>query len=224
MHMLTVSDRWLEEAGGASVGLLCVVNVPNLPDHKALESARKQLVQDLNARYRALDRPSIRELPVFSAYDTFYRSFRKTYHVQLQLESVVHQGKPIHSPSALVGAMFMAELKTGLLTAGHDLSALKLPLTADIARGEEVYQRLDGTNQTLKAGDLYIRDQQSVISSVIYGPDHRTRIQLDTDQVVFTTYGPPGITREQIREELKVLEGYLRCFTPHLERQSLEVS
>jgi DNA/RNA-binding domain of Phe-tRNA-synthetase-like protein len=222
--MITLSERWQESAAGARVGSLCVVNVPNVPDHPGLIAAGKELEQELRERYRDLDRQSLRELPVYSAYDTFYRSFRKTYHVQLQLESVVLQGKSIHFPSALVGAMFMAELKTGLLTAAHDLTVLELPLRADIAQGNESYQRLGGNNQVLKEGDLFIRDGKGVISSVIYGPDQRTRIKPGTNQAVFTTYGPPGISREQVLEELEILEGYLRLFAPRLEREDLSVS
>ncbi len=221
--MITLSNTWREGAPGASVGVLCVTNAPNLPDHPSLKIARKKLEQELRERYGELDRQSLRDLAVFSAYDSFYRNFRKTYHVQLQLESVVFKGKSIISPSALVGAMFMAELETGLLTAAHDLAILDLPLTANVARGNESYQRLDGSNQELKAGDLFISDQTGVISSVIYGPDQRTRILAATNQAVYTTYGPPGISRKQVVEELEILEGYLRLFAPQLERQFLEV-
>ena len=217
--MINLSERWQAEAASARVGLLCVVNVPNLPDHSGLCTAGKELEEELRDRYQGLDRPSLRDLPVFAAYDSFYRNFRKTYHVQLQLESVLLKGKSIHFPSALVGAMFLAELKTGLLTAAHDLAALELPLTADIAQGNESYQQLSGKSQELKTGDLFIRDDKGVISSVIYGPDHRTRIQPGTNQAVFTTYGPIGISREQVLEELEILEDYLRIFAPQLERK-----
>jgi DNA/RNA-binding domain of Phe-tRNA-synthetase-like protein len=221
--MISLSKRWQVEETGARVGLLCVKNTPNLKDHPALQSARIELEQDLRDRFGELDRGSLRELPVFSAYDAFYRRFRKTYHVQLQLESVVFKGRSISSPSALVCAMFMAELQTGLLTAAHDLETLALPLKADIAQGNETYQRLDGTQQVLKEGDLYIRDKQGVISSVIYGPDQRTQIQSTTNQVVYTTYAPSGISREQVMEELEILEGYLRLIAPQLIREELAV-
>lgn len=222
--MINLSERWRERAAGARVGVLCVVNAPNLPDHPSLIAAGKELEQELRGLYGDRDRQSLRELPVYSAYDSFYRNFRKTYHVQLQLESVVLKGKSIQFPSALVGAMFLTELKTGLLTAGHDLAALELPLTADVAQGDESFEQLGGTSQILKTGDLFIRDDKGVISSVIYGPDHRTRIQPGTDQAVFTTYGPPGVSRMQVREELEILEGYLRLFAPGLERRFLTIS
>lgn len=221
--MINLSEAWQDEEHPARVGVLAVKNVPNCMDNPALLDARIRLEEELRGRFGPLDRNGLRALPVFAAYDSFYRRFRKTYHVQLQLESILFKGKPILSPSALVGAMFMAELKTGLLTAAHDLGVLELPLTADIALGGETYQRLDGTHQELKAGDLYIRDQQGILSTVIYGPDQRTRINPGTNQAVYTTYGPPGISRKQVLEELEILEGYLRLFAPQLERVVMEV-
>lgn len=221
--MIGLSERWMAEEPQAKVGLLILENVLNEPSHPALSAACQDLEKELRDLYGELDRKILRELPVFSAYDSFYRAFRKTYHVQLQLESVVFQGKSISSPSVLVGSMFMAELKTGLLTAGHDFACLAPPLLADVASGAESYQRMDGTTQQLKSGDLYIRDQQGIISSVIYGPDRRTRIQRDTNQVVFTTYGPRGIQQDQIREQLILLEEYVDLSSPGARRDQLIV-
>jgi DNA/RNA-binding domain of Phe-tRNA-synthetase-like protein len=221
--MITLSESWQNEEPGASVGLLSVHNVPNVLDHPDLKAARKALEGNLRKRFGELDRGSLRDLPVFSSYDTFYRRFRKTYHVQLQLESIVFKGKSIISPSALVCVMFMAELQTGLLTAAHDLERVDLPLIADIAQGEETYIRLDGTEQILKSGDLYIRDQQGVISSVIYGPDQRTQIQPTTKQAVYTTYGPAGISKDQVQDQLEILEEYIRVFAPEMESGELTV-
>jgi DNA/RNA-binding domain of Phe-tRNA-synthetase-like protein len=165
----------------------------------------------------------MRDLPPYAAYDSFYRSFKKSYHVQLQLESVVFKGKAIFSPSTLVACMFMAELETGLLTAAHDLTALAPPLAAEVAEGTEIYQRLDGSIQQLKAGDMYIRDQEGILSSVIYGPDKRTQILPTTEEAVFTTYGPPGIRAGQVEEQLQILERYIRLFAPGVERSTLVV-
>ena len=219
--MIELSARWKEILPDACVGVLAVKNVSNLKDHPDLKSAREALEDELRSRYGAMDRKSLRDLPVYAAYDSFYRAFRKSYHVQLQLESIVFKEKSIFSPSALVACMFMAELETGLLTAAHDLTTLKLPLVADVAAGNETYQRLDGSEQILKEGDMYIRDQEGILSSVIYGPDQRTQIRLETDQAVFTTYGPPGISKAQIQEQLEILESFIKIFAPDAERISL---
>lgn len=221
--MIDYSESWTNSIRGACVGLLAIMNAPNQKDHPALQSTRNELENDLRSIYKGMDRKSLRENPIFAAYDAFYRPFKKTYHVQLQLESVAFKGKPIFSPSALVACMFMAELKTGLLTAAHDLTSLALPLVADVASGNEVYQRMDGEEKILKEGDLYIKDQKGILSSVIYGPDQRTQIRPDTSQSVYTTYGPPGISKAQVYDQLEILESYIRIFAPGAERSLLVV-
>ena len=221
--MISISPALEKKEPEVCIGILAVREAPNCQDHPALKDACENLKDELIGSFGHLDRNGIRALPAFAAYDSFYRRFKKTYHVQLQLESVVFKGKTIQYPSALVGAMFMAELKTGLLTAAHDLEAVEVPLTAEIAQRGETYQRLSGDLGELKNGDLYIRDQEGILSSVIYGPDLRTKIGPGTNQAVFTTYGPPGITKKQVREELQILENYLQLFAPRLERIELEV-
>ncbi len=216
--MLKVSPNWKAQEPDSSLGLLVIRGAPNIPDHPELKKAKKALEEELRVRYAGMDRKALREEPILAAYDAFYRRFRKSYHVQLQLESVVFKGKPILSPSALVTCMFMAELKTGLLTAAHDFDSLDLPLTAEISAGEETYQQLNGTIKQLKAGDLYIRDLQGILSSVIYGPDKRTQIRPDTVNSLFTTYGPPGITVSQVEAQLEILEGYIMLFAPEAKR------
>jgi len=221
--MISISESWKATFPRGCVGLLAVKNAINQKGHPDLKIARKNLEKELRSKYGDMDRKSLRETPVLAAYDAFYRPFKKSYHVQLQLESIVFKGKSIFSPSALVASMFMAELETGLLTAAHDVSALELPLVADVAVGNEIYQRLDGSEQILKEGDMYIRDQEGILSSVIYGPDQRTQIRPDTVQAVFTTYGPPGISKTQVQDQLEILESYINIFSPDAERSLLVV-
>ena len=60
------------------------------------------------------------------------------------------KGKSLPNVAALVEAMFVAELKNMLLTAGHDADKLDGDLTLDIANGAETYQLMSGVDQTLK--------------------------------------------------------------------------
>lgn len=132
----------------------------------------------------------------------------------LQLESVAVKGKRIPSVAALVEAMFMAELKNQLLTAGHDLGRVVKPLTLGIARGGEVYPGIRGKDEILKAGDMMISDGVGVISSVLYGPDARTRIGPDTSSVLFTVYAPAGIGEKAVAAHLNDIEDYVRLISP----------
>jgi len=90
-----------------------------------------------------------------------------------------------------------------LLTAGHDLDKLQLPLTLDVTQGTESYTLMRGEEQIIKAGDMTISDRTGIISNIIYGPDQRTQITESTQNVIFTVYAPAGIDEELIMRHLR---------------------
>ncbi len=212
--MFQVSDKWKAAYPDAHVGVLVMRNVSNPSSHAELDQHKIALEQDLRSLYGNQDRAALLQLPVLQAYAAYYRRFKKTYHVQLQLESIVFKGKAIPSVAALVEAMFMAEIKNLLLTAGHDLDLLHLPLTVDVARGAERYMLLRGQDQELKAEDMFIRDGVGVISSIIYGPDQRTAINAQTRSVIFTVYAPDGIAEESVSQHLRDLQENVLLVAP----------
>jgi DNA/RNA-binding domain of Phe-tRNA-synthetase-like protein len=198
-------------------------NVTNPERHNALDKRKAELENQLRSRFADCDRAFIKALPVIQAYNAYYKLFRKTYHVQLQLESVVFKGKSIPRVSALIETMFMAELENLLLTAGHDWGALARPVEIDVAEGNERYVRLNGQEQQLKPGDMMIADGQGIISSVLYGPDRRTRITSETREALFTVYGPPGIGEQAVQEHLHDIRANVLLVAPEADVEMLEV-
>jgi DNA/RNA-binding domain of Phe-tRNA-synthetase-like protein len=221
--MFTVSEAWKTAYPGATVGILAMRDVANPKHHTGLNQRKEALEHELRSRFADYDRAALRSLPQLQAYHAYYKRFKKTYHVQLQLESIVLKGKSIPRVAALVEAMFMAELKNLLLTAGHDLEAVQKPVGINVAEGSESYTRLGGREQGLKSGDMMIADAQGVISSVLYGPDDRTRITPETGRVLFTVYAPPGIGEEAVRQHLEDIRAYVLLIAPEAEVEALEV-
>jgi DNA/RNA-binding domain of Phe-tRNA-synthetase-like protein len=70
---------------------------------------------------------------------------------------------------------------------------------------------------------MFIADAQGVISSIIYGPDRRTSIKPTTQQVLFTTYAPPGIGTQKVRQHLQDIRDYVLVVAPEAETVSLSV-
>jgi DNA/RNA-binding domain of Phe-tRNA-synthetase-like protein len=168
-------------------------------------------------------RPAIRALPTIQAYTAHYKKFKKTYPVQGQIESVALKGRSLPRISTLVSAMFAAELKNHLLTAGHDMAALRPPVTLNVSTGDETYTKMNSKEQTLSPGDMFISDAEGVISSIIYGPDSRTPITADTTDVLFTVYGPEGISSQQITSHLEDIRDFVNLVSPDADTVSLEV-
>jgi DNA/RNA-binding domain of Phe-tRNA-synthetase-like protein len=218
-----VAERWRSDCRGAKVGVLGMHKVANPNADASLDARGAQLQSEILASLSGRSRAELKQIPTIQAYADYYKRFGKTYHVQLQLESILFKGKRIAGPSALVQAMFMAELKNMLLTAGHDLGGVRGDLTVDVATGTERYTLLGGGEQPLKPGDMFIRDEESILSSIIYGPDERTRVTSETCAVLFTVYAPAGIRKEELETHLSDLEANVRMFSPYAEVESREV-
>lgn len=221
--MFQISDSWKNIYPQAHAGVLVMRGVINPPHHAGLELQKTMLEEQIRARFAGQERPQIGQNPVLQAYEAYYKQFKKTYHVQLQLESMLLKGKSIPSVAALVEAMFMAEMDDLLLTAGHDLDTLQLPITLEVARGSEQYITLRGLEQTLKTGDMFMRDGAGIISSIIYGPDQRTQISPRTKNVIFTVYAPTGIETLAVESHLQKIQQNVLTIAPRAHTELLSV-
>ncbi len=221
--MFEITPDWEQMYPGAHAGILAMRKAVNPPQSPELDEEKRKIENALRSQYSGSDRASLLALPVLQAYEAYYKHFKKTYHVQLQLESILFKGKSIPSVSALVETMFMAELKNGLLTAGHDLDSLRLPARLDVSRGNESYMLIRGESQTLKTGDMFISDQTGILSSIIYGPDDRTRIREQTTNVLYTVYAPSGIPADTVRSHLQDIARYIHLFAPLAQQELLQV-
>jgi DNA/RNA-binding domain of Phe-tRNA-synthetase-like protein len=219
--MFSVTEAWRREYPGAAAGVLAMGNVANPRSHATMDLVKEELEAQIRASFATKE--ELRVLDRLQTYRAYYKHFKKTYHVQLQLESIAFKGKSIPRVAALVEAMFAAELKNQLLTAGHDLDIVEPPVKLDVARGDEWYTRISGQEQQLKAGDMYIADTRGVLSAVIYGPDQRTQIRATTRRALFTVYAPPGIEAEAVWQHLQDMEAYARMIAPQAVTELLQV-
>jgi DNA/RNA-binding domain of Phe-tRNA-synthetase-like protein len=157
---------------------------------------------------------ALREVGLLPAYAAYYKRWGQRYHVALQLESVAQKGKAIPQVAALVEAMFVAELRNQILTAGHDLDALAPPVRMDSGTGDEGYETPRGDLFTVKTGDMYVADGRGVLSSVIGGPARYGRIGPETTAALFVAYGVPGVPVEAMAAHLAEIEALVRSFSP----------
>lgn len=222
-YVLNISKAWTTAFPKSSAGILAITHIPQTPPSPFFDAKRVEIENELRVRFSYSTRGALENLPTIQAYETYYRKFKKTYHVLLQLESVALKGKSIPNVPPAIGAMFMAELKNQLLTAGHDLSSLQGSLQLGVATGDEHYLLLNGTSQHLKPGDMMISDDSGTISSIIYGPDQRTRLKPESQSVIYTVYGVPGIDEDQIYNHLEDIRDFFLAGYPDSNVAQLKV-
>jgi DNA/RNA-binding domain of Phe-tRNA-synthetase-like protein len=223
MVVFKTTEAWKAAYPHACAGLLVMRAVTNPASQPDLERAKRDLESRLRAQVGGGDRKTLETHSVLPAYAAYYKQFKKTYHVQGQLESIVFKGKSIPSVAALVEAMFIAEMKNLLLTAGHDADRVQLPIVLSVATGQERYTLLRGQEQALKAGDMFMADRAGVISSIVYGPDQRTQINAETRSALFTVYAPGGIEAAAVRAHLQDIRDFVLMASPGATVEMLEV-
>lgn len=207
--MIQISEIFKQIYPDAHIGILFIKNIKNQKINQKLTNEKIKLEKLLREKYSNYTRESLKNIHEIKVYNDYYKQFKKTYHVQLQLESIIFKGKSIPIVSSIVESMFMAELKNSLLTAVHDYDFLQLPLIADVSQGNENYMLLNGMDQNLKKDDMFIKDNNGIISSIVYGPDKRTQVKNDTKSALFAVYTPKGISKECLENHLNDMILYI---------------
>jgi len=223
---LKCDEEWRRAYAGTGIawGWMVLRCGANPPVGGALEAVRRETGEVLRRRFGGLDRKALKELPVLREYEAYYGRFDKSYHVRLQLESVAFKGREVPPVSSLVTPMFLAELEDGVLTAGHDLDRLVPPVTVRLARVGERFALLGNRkDQEARAGDQALADGEGIVGTILHGPDHRTRLDEASRNVLYVVYGVPGVGEERVRAHLERIRDLVRLALPEAGAEGPEI-
>lgn len=213
MLSITATGAWRNAHPGATIGLLQVANADNTHASSRLEKQKRETEAQLRERYQGLTRQDLYALPVLAAYEQYYKRFNKTYHVQLQVESIVHKGKNLPNVSPLVDSNFIAEVETCVLTAGHDIAKLRGAISMDVSVEGDSFTQMNGTARVIRAGDMVMKDADGICCTILYGQDNRSPISASTAHVLYVAYAPAGVPPELVETQLRKIESNIRLFS-----------
>jgi DNA/RNA-binding domain of Phe-tRNA-synthetase-like protein len=214
MLSISATDEWRNAHPGAAIGLLELAGVENERSSSSLEQRKRETEAHLRERYGGFTRQDFLALPVMSAYEQYYKRFNKTYHVLLQVESIVLKGKSLPDVLPLVDANFTAEVETFVLTAGHDVAKLRGPISIDVSAEGDAMTQMNGANKVIRGGDMIMMDAGGICCSIIYGQDNRSPISTGTSRVLYVAYAPAKVPPELVENQLRKIEENIRLFSP----------
>ncbi|MDQ3412275.1 MAG: hypothetical protein M3509_09175 [Chloroflexota bacterium] len=217
IDLLVIDHSWRQAEPGTIAGVLAMRGVANPGHHAAIDTIATELEVELRGQFAGQDRAAIQATPPYPAYAAYYKRFGQRYHVGMQLESVALKGKALPRGAALVAAMFLTELRHGILTAGHDLDALTLPITVAAGSGAESYTKPNGDAAIVKTDDIYTASDEGILSAIITGPSALARIGPATTAVLFVVYAPPGVAPGPVAAHVDALEANTRLIAPEAE-------
>jgi len=220
--IFVVDPQWAIKYPHAKAGILVIKNIENTSSHPELDKLKVETEIALREQFQGFSRENLNEVPVIKSYNNYYKNFGKTYHVRSQIESVI-KGKSLSSASAVLTAMFMAEVKNMLLTAGHDCDTLDFPVRITVGTGKETFTDIRGAEKTAIEGDMMMVDGEGIISAILLGPDSRTKLTPSVSDALFAVYAPSDIEKEFVLSHLKDIERYVKTFSPDAETDFLEV-
>jgi DNA/RNA-binding domain of Phe-tRNA-synthetase-like protein len=214
MIKISGTAEWSAAHPGAVIGLLEIAGVENTFSNPQLNQRKRETEARLRKDCAGFSRQDFLALPVMAAYEKYYKRFNKTYHVLLQVESIVLKAKNLPDVSLLVDANFTAEVDTFVLTAGHDVARLEEPVLIDVSRLGDEITLMKGETKLIQVGDMVMRDGYGVCCSILYGQDNRSPIMADTRHILYVAYAPSGVPEEAVEAQLRQIEQNVRLFSP----------
>ncbi|MDR2158790.1 MAG: hypothetical protein LBP23_01845 [Treponema sp.] len=210
--MLQIVKDTSFEGAGIPFGVLEVRYPPKGEwDIRAFEQCKENELRAIKAGAAGYDRKKDFGDEVYFRY---FRGFKKTYPVMLQLESVLLKDKPFPGFNPVYEVMFLAELRLRMLLGVHDVDKLQGPLVLFRGTEKAPFTGMGGRDAHIYPGDVSGKDDLGIILSMLAGADNRTCVSPDTLHPAYFVFGVEGMENEPVNAALNLLERYVKTLAP----------
>ena len=201
--------------GGIPFGVLEVV-YPDKPlrrteDFRIMVEEHLRLLREKYADY---DRKTLFGENV---YFRFFRKFKKTYPVMMQLETFLLKGRPFPMENPVTAIPFLVELETQILSGTHDVDDVHGTVRLFAGTEKAPFAGMRGEEVHTYPGDFCARDDEGIIFSMIAGADARTCAKPGSRHVFYPVFGVAGQPAGEIAAVLDRLEEYVRVLAPEAD-------
>jgi DNA/RNA-binding domain of Phe-tRNA-synthetase-like protein len=147
-------------------------------------------------------------------YFRYFRGFKKSYPVMLQLESVLLKDKPFPDFNPVYEVMFLAELRSRMLLGVHDVDRIQGALVLFRGTEKTPFAGMGGRDAHIYPGDVSGKDDGGIILSMLAGADDRTCVSPDTLHPAYFVFGVDGMENGPVNAALDLLERYAKILAP----------
>lgn len=219
----TFTERLKSRYPESSIGILLMKNINNTDKDNILDRVKKESEGQIRNKYSDLSRDEVMKDETFSAYREYYKKFKKTYHLLLQLESIAKKGKSFPDVNPLVDSCFLAEMNTFVLTAAHDADLLDNHIVFDVSSENDNFTQINGMEIILKPDDIIMKSSNKNVCSIIYGQDSSTAISRGTVNVLYVSYAPGGVKEDNVYSNLNYIRNLIVQISPFTETVLINV-
>lgn len=147
-------------------------------------------------------------------YFRYFRKFKKTSPLLMQVESFLLKGKPFPEGRYVNAVAFLTELKTRCLLGSHDADMIEGDLVIYTETEKRSFPSIHGGEAHSYPGDITCRDDQAIVVSMIAGADARTCLNENSRHVLYFAFGTPGMETEKLTGYLQQVREYVNVLAP----------
>jgi lysyl-tRNA synthetase class 2 len=203
-NIYNIDPAILKNYPSVKTGIAIIEGVEVKKSDSNLENLKKEVEQ----KYKGFTLEDINKISSIEAYRKFFRSFgvdpaSRHPSPDALLRRIV-QGKGLYNINTLVDAYNVACLETNLGMSAMNLDKLELPVTLRFANeGEQILLLGGEESKTTKAGEVVYTDSKEIITlDLNYRDCDKTKITLNTENVLLYVDGCPGISDSEIEKAL----------------------
>lgn len=212
--LLIATDRFHADHPGSRAAAIRYANLVQR-ETDAFRVMKRDLEAYLREEFGSLSRSQLQAHPSLAPYEQYDKRFGQNYHVGMQIRSIAQKGKEIPERNPMIEAMFMTELRTGVLASVNDADRITFPISVDSTDGTEHYLRYDGVEESCKPGDQMMRDATgAILTSISQGPTATALVTDQTTSAIYSFYFPTGVTDQTIETAFAYLDTCIRSFAP----------
>ena len=190
------------------------VRYPDTMNTADFRTLVEQEISLLKEKYAEYDRKAVfGENPYFR----FFKKFKKTYPVMMQVESVLFKGRPFPQFNPVAEVPFLMEIVAHVLSGTHDVDRINGSVNLYAATEKEEFPGLRGQPFHTYPGDFCGRDDEGIIFSLIAGADDRTCARVDSSNVFYPIFGTPDLPVSVLEDAMEVLVRYIKVLAPEAE-------
>lgn len=192
-----MSKKYQSTYPGVGFGLTLITGCRNHENPAGFDQHKRKLLRKMRKRQTLADITSRIEI-----YAAFFESFGFDCPLTKHLKRTIHSGFPRYD--LIVDAHFMAEMCAGILVAVTDYERFNGSLSLDVADAGEICAGMGGREFVCKADEIVLRDESDIVCVLCQGADEKTRVNENTNQVLFYAYAVPGIDSRHLTDGLTI--------------------
>ncbi|MHA1972066.1 MAG: B3/B4 domain-containing protein [Candidatus Hodarchaeales archaeon] len=210
-----IDIRWsISKERRKGLNLVCalITNLKVSADLSVLCGIEKEIFSKINS---SLKIDELKDNPKIRAYRDFFWKWKiaDPTKVRPASEALIRRiliNKNIWKINTVVNAYNLASAITGISMGAYDAALIQEPLEIRFAKENEDFLGIGSRSKRLKGNELVLVDQKGIISIYPFRDADRTKITLETSEMLLVAFGVPGIMMSELNEAIITTESIMR--------------